>query len=89
MNNIPKAWQHHVDAPASLRARDREECRLLPYSHATRSEEWSTLRQILPSRGYLNRVASPRWGTGPPHSNVDYGKEAPSRFPHINSPMTR
>ncbi|CAB4020002.1 Hypothetical predicted protein [Paramuricea clavata] len=89
LNNIPIAWRYQVDAPSELRARDREELRLLPYSHATRCEEWSTLRQTLPSRGYMNKRASPRWGTGPPHKSLDYKKEAPSRFPHINSPMTR
>jgi hypothetical protein len=89
LNNIPIAWRYQVDAPSELRARDREESRLLPYSHATRCEEWSTLRQTLPSRGYMNKRASPRWGTGPPHKSLDYKKEAPSQFPHINSPMTR
>ncbi|XP_028409850.1 uncharacterized protein LOC114532526 [Dendronephthya gigantea] len=89
LSSIPKAWRYQVDAPSEYHARDKEESRLLPYSHATRCEEWSTLRQILPSRGYINKVASPRWGTGPPNRNFNYMKEAPSRFPHINSPMTR
>lgn len=88
LNNIPKAWCYQVNAPSELYCRDKEELRLLPYSHATRCEEWSTLRQMLPSKGYINKYASPRWGTGPPH-NVSYKQEAPSRFPHINSPMTR
>ncbi|XP_046847844.1 uncharacterized protein LOC124441420 [Xenia sp. Carnegie-2017] len=88
-SGVPQVWRRPVDAPSHIFARDSEESRLLPYSHATRCEEWSTLRQILPSVGYIQMKASPRWGTGPPHKYINYNRKAPSRFPHINSPMTR
>lgn len=87
-SEIPDAWKYHVEPPSELFARDKEEMRLMPYSHATRCEEWSTLRQVLPSRGQINRLAAPRWGTGS-SSTVQFTRETATRFPHINSPMTR
>lgn len=86
---IPDPWKQEVEPPSKLFARDGEELRLMPSSHATRCEEWSTLRQMLPSRGQLDKVASPRWGTGGLQSSLQFRREAPTRFPHINSPMTR
>lgn len=55
---------------------------------STRCEEWSTLRQMLPSTGRPHRVAPANWGTGfaqPPRTSVEIQRT----FPHINSPMTR
>ena len=55
---------------------------------STRCEEWSTLTQMLPSRGQPDRAKPPNWGTGyaqPPPMTPDITR----RFPHINSPMTR
>lgn len=54
---------------------------------ATRSEEWSTLRQMLPSYGNVFRVEQPSWGTrlgGPPDPKNRLGL----RLPHVNSCMT-
>ncbi|XP_074662326.1 uncharacterized protein LOC141914862 [Tubulanus polymorphus] len=73
---------------ASLRAYDRG-VTLHISSPATRCEEWSTLRQIYPSRGHAQKSAPPSWGTGqglPPSMSAF---PPTTRFPHINSPMTR
>lgn len=55
---------------------------------STRSEEWSTLRQMLPSSGSPSRHRPPNWGTGyaPPPSMES---RCQNKFPHVNSPMTR
>lgn len=87
-SQIPDGWKYHVDPPSKLFARDMEEERLLPYSHATRCEEWSTLRQMLPSLGQRNRVATPCWGTGTLRE-LQFSRKEQTRFPHVNSPMTR
>lgn len=55
---------------------------------STRCEQWSTLIQILPSRGYQLPRRPPNWGTG--HSPAPVmSVTGVRRFPHINSPMTR
>lgn len=74
--------------PTSGHYRDRAEqfvCRSTP---STRCEEWSTLRQMLPSRGRPEKVYPDNWGTGlapPPCMSSRYQ----THFPHVNSPMTR
>lgn len=54
----------------------------------TRCEEWSTLRQMLPSRGRAVRLTTPEWGIAPerPPAMTD---EPQRTFPKINSCMTR
>lgn len=55
---------------------------------STRCEEWSTLRQMLPSAGGPVRIGPQNWGSGasaPPNVTPELNR----RFPHINSPMTR
>ena len=68
--------------------RDRVEEQIYASSPSSRCEEWSTLRQMLPSRGRPSRVYPDNWGTGlaPPPSPTN---ERQTNFPHINSPMTR
>jgi len=55
---------------------------------ATRSEEWSTLRQMLPSYGNVWRVDQPNWGTtfGPPPTPLP---KITDRHAHVNSSMTK
>lgn len=54
----------------------------------SRSEEWSTLRQMLPSRGYFKPSRLTKWGieAGRPPSPTD---EPQLRFPQIRSPMSK
>eukprot|EP00795_Rhopilema_esculentum_P003020 gene3020-1284_t len=87
--DVPKEWKLQVEP--SIFSYSLRDCgqKNYPSSQATRCEEWSTLRQTLPSRGYHERGSAPRWGTAgvliPPRAAREYSK----RFPHINSPMTR
>lgn len=63
---------------------------ILPSSVSTRCEEWSTLKQILPSKGFLIRDYPPNWGTGSnPAPKYTLEKSTCKRFPVIRSPMTR
>ncbi|GFO16923.1 hypothetical protein PoB_004342800 [Plakobranchus ocellatus] len=54
---------------------------------ASRCEDWSTLRQMLPPYATVVRVGQPRWGVtqAPPPTP---SARLPPRFPHINSCMT-
>jgi len=68
---------------------DREQEKAMYVSqHHTRCEQWSTLREMLPSRGRAEPMKQPNWGTssGVPPSLV--GTRA-SRFPVYDSEMTR
>lgn len=59
-----------------------------PSQPSTRCEEFSTLRQMLPSQGRPVHSRPPNWGThyaAPPSMEGSIQR----RFPHINSPMTR
>lgn len=87
---LPSAEQHWIpvtDPP--LRTFDRGPGNAVFKSHpSTRCEEYSTLRQMLPSRGYLVRFQPQNWGTGS-ELPVAYADNTPKRFPIINSPMGR
>lgn len=55
---------------------------------STRCQEWSVLRQMMPSRGSALRRSPPNWGTAfsqKPEFSINDTKD----FPIINSPMTR
>ncbi|XP_002731026.1 uncharacterized protein LOC100374962 [Saccoglossus kowalevskii] len=85
---LPSYWVPLGEPSLKVIDRGYEEREIYASQPSTRSEEWSSLRQILPSRGTCRRGYPPNWGTGiavpPPTSPY---KE--TRFPHINSPMTR
>ena len=86
--SVPEHWKRETQPALKTFSRHFEEEKWYPSSQATRCEEWSTLRQILPSKGVPDRVICPRWGTGmalPPRLHPQSQKH----FPHINSPMTR
>ncbi|XP_039272315.2 uncharacterized protein LOC120346619 [Styela clava] len=72
----------------SKRGKRYEKSDIYPTMPSTRCEEWSTLRQMLPSQGSPLKPFPPNWGTGvtpkPPLSS-----SLQCRFPIINSPMTR
>ena len=59
-----------------------------PSVRSTRCEDWSSLREMLPSKGIPIRRIPPNWGTGvaPP---PDYTRQKIRYFPIISSPMTR
>lgn len=80
-------WVPVTDPPLRSFERDRERIMYASFP-STRSEDWSTLRQMLPSRGSAHKVKPPSWGTAPgfPPYLCD---RAPTRLPKVNSPMTR
>ena len=83
---VPKA----MDPPLRCLDRDlkRDGIYIFPSSPCTRSEEWSTLRQILPSRGIHVKVSPPNWGTGSGHTPY-YTARLKRRYPSVTSPMTK
>ena len=92
VRDVPVPEKHWIPQPRNIPAKGHYANRLqkdiFPSSPSTRSEEWSTLRQMLPSRGRSHKVYPVNWGTGssPPPSMSSHQQ---TYFPHINSPMTR
>lgn len=86
---IPSQWVAQPEAPLSTFSRSSEE-KDGPYgsSPSTRCESWSTLRQMLPSRGWPQRQCPPKWGTDI-STTPRWCRRRQTRFPHINSPMTK
>lgn len=80
-------WIPSLDPP--LRSFERAHSEFIYTSHpSTRCEDYSTLRQMLPSRGSVYKLNPPNWGTYyslPPL----IAENSPKRFPLVNSPMTR
>ncbi|RMX43820.1 hypothetical protein pdam_00023094 [Pocillopora damicornis] len=85
---VDNHWKRETQPSLKTFSRHLEEGKWYPSTQATRCEEWSTLRQMFPSKGVPDRVISPRWGTGLPLAPRFHPKNQ-QRFPHINSPMTR
>ena len=59
-------------------------------SPAKQCQEWSTLRQMLPSKGATSNKSPPQWGTNSPDppSTLFNDRRDRTRFPKINSSMT-
>lgn len=89
MTCVPKQWIPPIDIlPPKSYIRPREETAVYPSMTSSRSEEWSTIRELLPSMGAPLRRSAPDWGSGaapPPAMSVD----RTTRFPQIESQMTR
>ena len=90
--DLPAPQKHWIPqsrvTPSRGHYTERIQEKIYHSSPSTRCEEWSTLRQMLPSRGRTAKVYPENWGTGltsPPSMSF----ERQSNFPHINSPMTR
>jgi len=84
---VERHWIPSLDPP--LRSFERSRSAFIYQSHpATRCEEFSTLRQMLPSSGSVRRLNPPNWGT---HYSLPplISEQSPRRFPLVNSPMTR
>ena len=81
-------WIPPGDINPRYYSRDHEEPEIYASAPSTRCEEWSTLRQILPSYGRPRSVMPPNWGTGfsKPPQMIGLNQR---KFPHFNSPMTR
>ncbi len=88
---LPGAEPHWVPlGESSLRdiSRANEESGICVSAPSTRCEEWSTLRQLLPSKGRPITFGPPNWGTGSALPPIMI-RQKQTRYPHINSPMTR
>ena len=87
--DVPNDWRLDVEQPMYSFSAPISQQRFYPSSHATRCEEWSTLRQNLPTREFFMKDSPPKWGVGkmplPPKITDSIAK----RYPHINSSMTR
>ena len=68
-------------------SREAQEKKIFLSCRATRCEDWSTLRQMLPSRGYHKGCQPPKWGTSPAITPT-FHVSRPMRYPKINSLMT-
>ncbi|KAK2191176.1 hypothetical protein NP493_57g01069 [Ridgeia piscesae] len=85
----PMHWMKPLRANLRHYWRDRESPAIYTSQLQTRSEEWSTLRELLPSRGRAHvDLQHPRWGTGAAHP-PQMTSEIRRQFPNTWSPMTR
>lgn len=87
---LPQPERHWIpigDPP--LRSFERSSSAIIYRSHpSTRCEEYSTLRQMFPSFGSIQKLNPPNWGTS--YSLPPIIADTPAkRFPLVNSPMTR
>ena len=85
---VPTAWKQPVQPAIQYFSRQKEESQFYPFSPSTRCEEWSTLRQMLPSRGRPLKQLPPRWGCNQT-TPIDFVANKEKRYPKINSPMTK
>lgn len=88
LSSLPPHWVPLSEAPLKSFSRATEETKVYASAPSSRCEQWSTLRQMLPSKGHCVRHTPPKWGTGfatPP----SWSRRTPRRSPHINSPMTK
>lgn len=88
LSTVPNHWVSPAEAPLKSFSRAEEETGVFASAPSSRCEQWSTLRQMFPSRGHCIRHGPPKWGTGftaPPSWSHKHLK----RLPHINSPMTK
>jgi len=77
-----------IEPPIHSYKRQPNESLFQHSSPAYQCQEWSTLRQMLGSRGVVVKKSPPLWGTNQAEPNTfDDGRRC-SRFPVINSPMT-
>ncbi len=88
--SLPTYWVPLAEAPLKSFSRASEEKRIQTSDPASRCEQWSTLRQMLPSRGhceYWHKKTS-KWGSGSSLAPA-WSSTKPKRYPHINSSMTK
>ena len=85
-----KEWMKPIiDSSVTCYKRGPQEYAFHKASPASQCQEWSTLRQMLPSKGAPFRQSPPQWGTNPPDPPTSIRtRERRTRFPIINSPMT-
>ena len=83
-----KEWMKPIiSPPINAYQRPSNDEQFSQSSPANQCQEWSTLRQMLPSKGTVSAKAPPLWGTGQAEP-ISFRAKRKSRFPKINSPMT-
>ena len=88
LSKLPSHWVPLSEAPLTSFSRASEEQHVYSTAPSSRCEQWSTLRQMLPSKGHCGHSLPPKWGTDSSPSSR-WSRHRPKRFPHINSPMTK
>ncbi|XP_002131682.3 uncharacterized protein LOC100182412 [Ciona intestinalis] len=88
VHDLPKEWLPLRERSLRETTRRSEEKHIYPSLRTTRCEDWSTLREMLPSRGRPKRIEHPKWGTGLGGSPV-MTVEQDKRNPIITSAMSR
>lgn len=86
-SNAPAHYVPVCEPSIKSFSRASKEKDVYPRCQSTRCEEWSTLRQMYPSKGHVLRHLPPKWGTDF-DTESHWSKRRQTRFPHINSPMT-
>ncbi|XP_039271959.2 uncharacterized protein LOC120346316 [Styela clava] len=83
----PEWLPPHQRSLREINRANEEKC-IYPSYRITRCEDWSTLREMLPSQGRPERIGSENWGTSmtDPPSLVP---NSSTRHPMINSAMSR
>ena len=88
LSSLPLHWVPLSEAPLKSFSRASEEMCIHASAPSSRCEQWSTLRQMLPSKGHCVCHIPPKWGTNfakPPTCS----RKKLTHLPHINSPMTK
>lgn len=85
---VPSYWVPVPETPLKFFSRAAEEERLYASFPATRCEEWSSLRQMLPSKGYHKGSQPPKWGTSGDITPINY-RSRPHQYRDVNSLMTK
>lgn len=88
LHKLPSHWVPLTEAPLSAFSRAKEEKGIYNTTPSSRCEQWSTLRQMFPSRGHSQHKLPAKWGTDKAALS-NWSPFKPKRFPHINSSMTK
>lgn len=91
-SSVEPCWVPRPEPPPkrlSLWKAEGGEINISSPSPAAHSLEWSTLREMLPSRGHQVRKKAEKWGTSEELALPSHTQNRPNYFPKINSLMTR
>ena len=88
-SRVPSIWGPIPEPPLKCFSRVTEETGTFPSCHSTRCEQWSTLRQILPSKGFCTKRPPQKWGVSDAITLPTVTPNIPKRYPKINSTMTK
>ncbi|XP_065177689.1 uncharacterized protein LOC135808429 [Sycon ciliatum] len=84
---VPKYWVQVPDAQLGTFSRESEETMHYRSCQGTRCEEWSSVREMLPSQGFPLPHLQKKWGTSGTEPPPNTSKRT-KRFTHFNSTNT-